>query len=1854
MEHPLLNKPEDESKVHPLLRTPKIYGVGTTGYVNPQMQGLDKLERYTPYNVQLSPFLDLNEQRAQNQTTAEKWKNGAAKMFTTAGGAFVEGTAGIVAGLIEATKQRDFTAFYDNSVGRSVDRYKEKIRDQFPNYYTQQEQKAEGWASLGYANFWADKTLDGVGYMLGTIASTAATAGMGKLIGGAASNALRAYKVTKIVDSAADVAKLTNASIRLSKGLDAAGQATIGLMSAFAESSMEARQILNDETKKLKSKYAAELGVAEYDLPKDVLAKIKDEASAAANIGFILNSVVTGANNLVIFRNAMLPGFRTAKANSKNFKFNVKTNQWEDVWSSMNKADKFITRFGVPMVESGISEAFQEGTQNVIAEKASEFATAGSVSDLFESLSEGYGSLFNTKEGKESMLIGAIVGMLSAGAGGLRRTLSSSMNAAEQERNKNILSVINNPDLFNFTSKAQRTQANIDLAAEMQRALENGDHKKYRDIQAELLLGETLFHLENGTMDLFLEQIEDESLKDDAEFIEHYGIPAGMSFNKAEHLSGIKERVQKIAELKEKIDIKFPGPRQLSKDELEKLSDEEKMDYTYAQNEHNIFTSTILRNNFRLEDADARIENMSLELNDLAGKSVLTPKDALLKPVDEASPTKRVLFTMPVEQSDGNITIQRDEQWNKLSQKLFDAYEELKDTNPQKADEFLTLSRDMLRLAESRAESVYALNNLLTDPKKRESYLAREKQKEDAEAQRQRDAIAREKLNNAKTSNEVQNILNNQTPGNELSDEFKVEAAKKQTELRLKENQLEQESLSLSLDELKARRDASEDEVEKSMLTNIIQQRQQSGQFDPPVPPSPSSEDNPNPFGFRPEDEIILKEEEEEEIAEMQDVVSEYNVSSDEFVPQSEVEIGYNEEFDFPEQPNVTDETLEFEAEEEGKEQINPTESIVENVILEENNDLNLAEVQEQVYAITYILNKANSIEDALQELYKTGKLVQVEGNNLFDVVEGRDSFILNLNGVRIPIYRSSRGTSSKTQGNWYVYFFPTKDWLAKGLADNYKEGYGNEALTEILAALNAKFLYDEPRATAKVNSKNVLKEILPGADSETLDVIYGLDMYSVLPIAVSLMEHWAANIGSFYADGIRKILKNALTTLTNQKNLSTEDLNVIINEFNDAIELSKKLDSSRNVTASISEITKSREIISLIEEELDGLPISETSKKLIRSFFGDSEAELLEKANLLRAVLRLLVLLSKLAWKIAEFVAEELDAAVAEFNEQFNDAQKNSNITQQERQKLLEIFDTIQKLVTELKASNQEEVSEEVETPVEDNLPEVVVTDQTKETNDRTRVPQNQITINNGEIKTLRVRDENGNYVYSALVSNDNELSQGFDANHVDLNGTPFNIDRSFIKNTPKEEVLAGSVKLKLLETQWSKNQKEAGTLTGNNIPIGVYLTTENSNGEVLIGLLPIETYNRETIAADLAAGKNVEGKITNIVATSQIRTVDSNNQSVYFPANEIIEDLQGEFEFGVAESRGDNVQGVTFGRNNDIINPDFLEQASFLTTKASPGRVVLVSNRPGEGLGVTPLTTASMDARATQTVLDLIKEDANNVVELVKNVVGTKTALDPKSVFSIEQTAAKKANGFVYFPSSTGAIIKASTTALSKALKGEPYRISIGELVPWTIENAQGEEDILLNALGEPKFIFKSTLPTSESEDPEEKKRFAIEQGKMINQIYKPTLLSDLESAIKQNRRQVDLTKLRDARNNRQFTSPVTNITYPNYLEYLSSDKELETPQGAVKSILSTNSKAYNGSMYADVGVNISIFENVDPAEVKMPDKKDIVNPSNKPKTPVKPVTVDVGFDFDPDELDLGADIELGADIKNNCKGK
>ena len=174
----------------------------------------DDISKYTKYGVGTTRMGDWNEERAQNQTTGEKWRRGIAKGIITTAGAIAENTLGVLAGIPTAL----FTdrPYYDNIVGRGVDKMNEWAREKMPNYYTQRERDMGAFQRLGTANFWADKAMNGLGYSFGSIATMALTGGSGYL--GLAGRAMGASRIANLTDKAAKIHKLYKVSKNAQRG----------------------------------------------------------------------------------------------------------------------------------------------------------------------------------------------------------------------------------------------------------------------------------------------------------------------------------------------------------------------------------------------------------------------------------------------------------------------------------------------------------------------------------------------------------------------------------------------------------------------------------------------------------------------------------------------------------------------------------------------------------------------------------------------------------------------------------------------------------------------------------------------------------------------------------------------------------------------------------------------------------------------------------------------------------------------------------------------------------------------------------------------------------------------------------------------------------------------------------------------------------------------------------------------------------------------------------------------------------------------------------------------------------------------------------------------------------------------------------------------------------------------------------------------------------------------------------------------------------------------------------------------------------------------------------------------------
>ena len=858
-------------------------GVQLQSQFNPQYR--DPIASYQEYGAPLSPFLDLEEERAKRQSTGEKWFNGTAKMITTAGGAFVDGTAGLVAGIIQSVGQWDKSKFYDNVIGNNVDSMNEWMQNNFPNYYTKEEQEAVGLASLGYANFWADKTLNGVGYLAGMIGSTATVAGGVRLAGKALSNGLKAHRFTKAaVTGVDDAVKAITKGPGLAPAIDATKNAFIGFTSAFAEASVEARETLRRKEQELLEQAAAATGVEVKDLDAQTKLDAKEEAKAVANTAFALNSMVVGLGNVVAYRALLNPRYFDARRGfGRGITKNQKTKLYESTVDQLSPTKRALINFGKPMGRGAVVESFQESTQFAIQEGAAEdtlqflretsipfmrSGTEGALSQAIDAWGEAYATTFSTKEGLDSTMVGAIVGILGGGGGAVRRHYlkpGRESQKREKELRTKLVDMLNDPEMFNYMQKAASLDSQIDIAARMSQALEQGDHKTYRDLQAVLVMKQALLAADGGRLDLFMEKLDEELAKDEQTFREHYGIPDSVdSLDKNKLVNGIKNDILRFVELRDNFDARFsppvaPGAR----------ADKEEIAEHLAQlQDFNDLRSNALQYAFEIEDGGTRTTSLMSELNELgeykSDKGIITEEDL------EGDPKA-------------------------LRDKLERGLKRVKRRKPHAAPDYATKAIDLIRINEKNKQLVQTVNDLYASPESRSAALERQRIREDAIAQQQRDEQARERLANARTEKDLRDIVS--TEENPLSAEVKHEIAKRKKEVSDLARDIQTESAYLSVAELKRKYNDEEDAMTKSIYSKIIEARTRNGQLDPLLTRAePKAEPKTKPKKKKKKEEKPAEEAPpaEEEVGPAEDVPGEEDAIKEdpsEDAPPTEAEI---------------------------------------------------------------------------------------------------------------------------------------------------------------------------------------------------------------------------------------------------------------------------------------------------------------------------------------------------------------------------------------------------------------------------------------------------------------------------------------------------------------------------------------------------------------------------------------------------------------------------------------------------------------------------------------------------------------------------------------------------------------------------------------------------------------------------------------------------------------------------------------------------------------------------------------------------------------------------------------------------
>jgi len=762
----------------------------------------DDISKYTDYGVPLGRNLDWDEIRAQNQSTAEQWGRGIAKAGVTFTGAFAENTIGVVAGLGSMLMGDPYR---DNFVGKLVDESNEWMRENYANYYTREQQEnVKVWS----ANFWADGVLNGLAYSAASIASVYATGGVGLLglagraakLTGLAAKSAQMYKTAKAVTTGTKLANILQKGSKVgTRTLNALKMAEVGFYMGLAESSVEARETSKAALENLTEAYMQENDIFSMsDIPLEEMQRIKDTAEAAGNTNFALNLAITTGTNAFMFGKMAL-GYKGSIKSLKGLTYDNTKRKIVDTIEERG-LKKVVVDKALGVSENILGEALQEGGQyasnlyslDIHTQKYKDTGVVDRVQAITSALTQTLGD----KEGRESILIGAIIGGIMGGGNLFRPTDAQNEEKQRKLMQSQLQKIVDGGYFHDVQQKVEGENLAAILATKMEAALQAGNIKEFKDLQSDFILAKVSAIIKNGGLDVLLEQLDDTSSFTDEEFMKHFGFPLedadGKPYKLEDHLGkesksqfveGLKNKVKDVKQVYDNVDDLFPL-RQITKG-LPALfmSKEERAAEIATYNTRKILRDQLMLSGYGIKDRNRRMKSMINDLEDILKKDPIIDSlfgDALSTTLNEIKSLESAPFDEESLKDIEAAFLKREE----ALAALFESLEQGAGiANIETANKIKAIKEDYLEMSAENAFALDVYNKLISDEFYRKTFednvkKAQEQTKAEEFAKQVEDVIK-----NSKTSRELED---NRPNANDLSEEQKEN-------LRLRKKQLEEQ-----------------------------------------------------------------------------------------------------------------------------------------------------------------------------------------------------------------------------------------------------------------------------------------------------------------------------------------------------------------------------------------------------------------------------------------------------------------------------------------------------------------------------------------------------------------------------------------------------------------------------------------------------------------------------------------------------------------------------------------------------------------------------------------------------------------------------------------------------------------------------------------------------------------------------------------------------------------------------------------------------------------------------------------------------------------------------------------------------
>lgn len=521
---------------------------------------LEANKRYPTFNPTIPNQEDFF---AYGQSNWDKAINGLLK-GTNLAATTIAGGFGSLGGLIASPFTGKLSTIWDNPVMNMLDKWNEKVDNEFlPNYYTDAEKNAEWYSTDNWmtTNFLFDKLIKNAGFAVGAMYSgniinsglLKAGAAIGKLAAEGAAlteasqafgkftpllrNTARAFsaaeneaaaallesRISSIADlqsTASKVGQLAQTTNKFAAFSDASRRTAIAAYSSMGEASFEALQTSNEYRKKLIQDYTDANGIAPTG---DDLQKINDQANSVGKTSFIGNLAVLGVTEWAQLPKLLGSSYNASRSVANNLVGEVgDVIKRGDVWEAVKPMTKFGKLYdkvtGVGRYVFDPKEAAQEGLQYTLQVGSQNYWNKAYRTNNADVLMDGllYGlvgkdkqgegkGLFVSKEGMESLLLGGITGGLMQAKGNY---------LSEKAKESNTAAFLNELNTVPEFAKAFQDRMNsinraVILQEQEQAAILQGDKLEAKDLETDQMHNYLSTRIKYGRFDMVKEDIAD-------------------------------------------------------------------------------------------------------------------------------------------------------------------------------------------------------------------------------------------------------------------------------------------------------------------------------------------------------------------------------------------------------------------------------------------------------------------------------------------------------------------------------------------------------------------------------------------------------------------------------------------------------------------------------------------------------------------------------------------------------------------------------------------------------------------------------------------------------------------------------------------------------------------------------------------------------------------------------------------------------------------------------------------------------------------------------------------------------------------------------------------------------------------------------------------------------------------------------------------------------------------------------------------------------------------------------------------------------------------------------------------------